>query len=70
MEKNARQERTKVSERRMAQKAPKQREEMEKERKKLEEIEFALETRTEEEIKQDDEKTISIFNRFKAKNRG
>lgn len=69
MEKKARRERAEASARRMAQKTPKQREEMEKERKKLEEIEFAPETRTEEEIRREDERAIKIFDQLKPKNR-
>ena len=63
------QERAEASARRMVQKTPKQKEEMENERKRLEEIEFAPETRTEEEIKQEDKRAIRIFNQVKAENR-
>ena len=52
---------------RMAQKTPKEREEMEKERKSLDEIEFAPETRTKEEIIREEERAIKIFDELTAK---
>lgn len=70
IERKARQERAKESARKMVQRTPKQREEMEKERKRLEEIEFAPETKTEEELKREDERAIKIFDQLKAKNKG
>ncbi len=69
MERKARQEQAEAFAREMAHKTPKQREEMEKERKRLEEIEFAPETKTEEELKREDERAIKIFDQLKAKNR-
>ena len=70
MERKARQERAEAFAREMAHKTPKQREEMEKERKRLEEIEFAPETKTEEELKREEERAIKIFNQLKAKKKG
>lgn len=67
MERKARQEQAEAFAREMAQKTPKEREEMEKERKRLKEIEFAPETRTEEEIKREDERATRIFDELKAK---
>jgi hypothetical protein len=70
IERKARKEQAEASARKMAQRTPNQREEMEKERKRLEEIEFAPETKTEEELKREDERAIKIFDQLKAKNKG
>lgn len=67
VEKKARQEQAERSARRMAQRTPKEREEMQKERKKLEEIERLPESRTEEEIKRDEEKAMDILNQLREK---
>lgn len=67
MERKAQHEQAEASAKKMAQKTPKGREEMEKERKRLDEIESAPETRTKEEIQQAEERAIRIFDEFKAK---
>ncbi len=67
MERKAQQDQADAFAREMAQRTPKQRQEMEEERKRLEEIEFAPETKTEEELKREDERAIRIFDELKAK---
>lgn len=66
MERKVHHEQAEASAIRMAQKTPKEREEMEKERKRLDEIEFAPETRTKEEIMREEERAIRIFDELKA----
>ncbi|MCY7272482.1 MAG: hypothetical protein LH702_01720 [Phormidesmis sp. CAN_BIN44] len=67
MERKAQREQAEASAIKMAQKTPKEREEMEKERKRLDEIEFAPETRTKEEVMREEERAIKIFDELKAK---
>jgi hypothetical protein len=69
MERKAQKERAESYARKMAEKTPTERAEVESERKKLEELEFAAETKTEAELQREDEKAIEIFDRLKLKNK-
>lgn len=67
MGRKAQQDRTDAFAREMERKTPKERQEMEEEIKRLKEANYAPETRTEEELKREDERVIRIFDELKAK---
>jgi hypothetical protein len=70
IERKARQEHTDGVARDSARKTPKERESEEKERKKLKDAELAPETRTDEELRREDERVIKLLREMRAKQKG
>jgi hypothetical protein len=67
MAEKAQQKRAEEFEREMAKKTPEEREEIEKEIKKLKETKYAPETRSEEELKKEDERVIKILDELRGR---
>lgn len=70
IERKARQEHADGVARDSARKTPKERESEEKERKKLKDAELAPETRTDEELRREDERAIKLLREMRAKQKG